>query len=283
MGEIEVFQLYVADVVGVGHLNGVFIFFLVAFSGFRVSYNACSRPCFLPVSGFRCNCFRQDVLFFKEHLQAVLPDWRDDCPNTPETAWGYVDERGCELDTDGDGVPDWSDNCPTVPGLKENKGCPALKKEVKNLLKKAMQGIQFETGKATIKPVSFNILNDIAKVFIDNPTYQVEVQGHTDNVGKPAFNMQLSDKRAQSVRKYLVEHGVPENQLTAKGYGDTKPIESNKTAKGRALNRRVEFDITFEEVKIEEIMDQVQPAQTDSIQPTDSLQQQPAVVAEPAQ
>ena len=195
-----------------------------------------------------------------------VPDWRDECPNTPKEAWGYVDEHGCELDTDGDGVPDWCDNCPTVPGLKENKGCPAVKKEVRNLLKKAMQGIQFETGKATIKPVSYKILNDIAKVFTENPTWKVEVQGHTDNVGKPDFNLGLSDRRAQAVRKYLVEAGVPEKQLTARGYGDTKPIDTNKTAKGRAQNRRVEFDITFEEVTVTEVLDQVQDT-TVTVQP----------------
>ncbi len=180
-------------------------------------------------------------------------DYMDECPNTPAEARGYIDEKGCELDTDSDGVADWCDNCPTVAGLKENKGCPVVKREIRNLLKKAMQGIQFETGKAIIKPKSYGILNDIASTFIANPTYIVEVQGHTDDVGKDDMNMDLSDRRANAVRDYLIKQGVPADQLTAKGYGETMPIADNKTKAGRALNRRVEFAITFEEVKYEEV------------------------------
>ncbi len=188
-----------------------------------------------------------------------VPDYKDECPNTPKAARGRVDEKGCELDTDGDGVPDYKDECPTIPGSKDNHGCPTVKKEVRNLLKQAMQGIQFETGKSNIKKTSHPLLNQIANVFIDNPTYKVEVQGHTDNVGKPEFNQDLSEKRAQAVRKYLIDAGVPEEQLTAHGYGDTMPIASNSTASGRAKNRRVEFIISFEEVSYEEVNDRVQP------------------------
>lgn len=202
-----------------------------------------------------------------------VPDDLDECPNTPKAAYGKVDEKGCPIDTDGDGVDDYLDECPTTPGLKENKGCPALKKEVRNLLKKAMQGIQFETGKATIKKTSHPLLNQIANVFIENPTYKVEVQGHTDNVGKPEFNQDLSEKRAHAVRKYLVDAGVPENQLTAHGYGDTMPIESNKTAAGRTKNRRVEFVVSFEEVSYEEVNDRVQPQET-TTEPADNAEPQ---------
>ncbi len=180
-------------------------------------------------------------------------DYLDLCPNTPAEARGFIDANGCEIDTDGDGVPDWCDNCPTVPGLKENGGCPAVKREVRTLLKKAMQGIQFETGKAKIKKTSYKMLNQIADIFKENPTYKVEVQGHTDNVGKASTNLRLSDQRANAVRDYLIDQGVPADQLTAKGYGDTMPIADNKTKAGRALNRRVEFSISFEEVKHEEV------------------------------
>ena len=195
-----------------------------------------------------------------------VPDFKDECPNTPVAARGMVDEKGCPIDTDGDGVPDYMDECPTIPGSKDNHGCPAIKREVKNLLKKAMQGIQFETGKSTIKKTSHPLLNQIANVFIENKDYKVEVQGHTDNVGKPEFNQDLSEKRAQAVRKYLVNAGVPEDQLTAHGYGDTMPIESNKTAAGRAKNRRVEFVISFEEITYEEVNDRVQPQDTTATQ-----------------
>ena len=182
-----------------------------------------------------------------------VPDYLDKCPNTPAGAIGYVDSVGCELDTDGDGTPDWKDECPTVAGPKYNKGCPEVKREIRNLLKKAMQGIQFETGKATIKKVSFPLLDKIAQTFIDNPDFIIEVQGHTDNVGKAEMNKKLSQKRADSVRKYLEKAGVDKNRLTSVGYGQEVPIADNKTAAGRKENRRVEFQITFEQISYETV------------------------------
>lgn len=180
-----------------------------------------------------------------------VPDYLDKCPDTPLAARGMVDERGCPRDTDGDGVPDYLDNCPKTPGVASNHGCPEVKKEVRTLFQKALQGIQFETGKDVIRSSSFTILNQIAKVLLDNPTYLVEIQGHTDNVGKPDMNQILSEKRANAVRNYLMSKGVGEKRMTAVGYGDTKPVMSNKTAQGRAKNRRVEFVVSFEEVKYE--------------------------------
>jgi outer membrane protein OmpA-like peptidoglycan-associated protein len=185
-------------------------------------------------------------------------DYMDQCPETPAEARNFVDSVGCFLDTDGDGVYDYEDQCPTIAGVKENLGCPEIKREIRNLLKKAMSGIQFENAKATIKPNSYKILNDIAKIFIENPTYIVEVQGHTDNVGKYDYNMDLSERRAQAVRTYLINQGVPAERLTAHGYGPDRPIDDNNTKAGRAKNRRVEFNITFEEVTYETVYDRVQ-------------------------
>ena len=185
-------------------------------------------------------------------------DYCDKCTDTPEEAGNLVDKDGCPLDTDGDGVYDYLDHCPTVPGIKENLGCPEVKREVRNLLNKAMVGIQFENGKATIKSSSYKILNDIAKIFIDNPTYFIEVQGHSDNVGNYNYNVDLSDRRAQAVRTYLIQKGVPMERIAAHGYGPDKPIADNKTKEGRAKNRRVEFNITFEEVTYETVYDRVQ-------------------------
>ncbi|MBQ8386323.1 MAG: OmpA family protein [Paludibacteraceae bacterium] len=201
-----------------------------------------------------------------------VPDYLDECPDTPEEGRHAVDAKGCLLDTDNDGVYDYIDECPLVVGVKENKGCPEVKREVRNLLKKAMSGIQFENGKATIKKNSYKILNDIAKIFIDNANYLVEVQGHTDNVGKYDYNVDLSERRAQAVRTYLINQGVPAERLTAHGYGPDKPIADNKTKAGRAKNRRVEFNITFEEVKIEIIYDRVQQDTTAAPTAADSIQ-----------
>ena len=198
-------------------------------------------------------------------------DYCDSCQNTIPEGRNHVDVNGCLLDTDKDGVYDYEDLCPTVVGVKANKGCPEVKREVRNLLKKAMSGIQFENGKATIKKNSYKILNDIAKIFIDNSNYIVEVQGHTDNVGKYDYNVDLSERRAQSVRTYLIKQGVPAERLSAHGYGPDRPIADNKTKAGRALNRRVEFNITFEEVTYETIYDRVQNTDsTTTVQKTDS-------------
>lgn len=184
-----------------------------------------------------------------------VPDYLDECPNTPEGAAGHVDEKGCETDADGDGVPDWCDLCPTVAGPALNKGCPEVKREVRTLLQKAMKGIAFETGKATIKKSSYKLLDQIAKTFIENKDFIIEVQGHTDNVGKAALNKALSEKRANAVMNYLIKKGVPAERMTAKGYGDKMPIADNKTKAGREKNRRVEFNITFEEVTIETVLE----------------------------
>ena len=188
-----------------------------------------------------------------------VPDYKDECPNTPKKAIGFVDEKGCEKDSDGDGVPDYEDECPFVIGVKANKGCPEVKREVRQLLQKAMQGIEFETGKATIKAKSHDILNLIATIFIDNPSYIVEIQGHTDNTGKAEQNKKISQQRAEAVMAYLVKKGVPAERLTAVGYGPDVPIADNKTKAGRQKNRRVEFKISFEEVHYETVLDHADP------------------------
>lgn len=177
-----------------------------------------------------------------------VADYLDKCPSTVKEARGAVGKDGCPLDSDGDGVLDYLDKCPKVKGVAANKGCPEVKKEIKALFKKALQGIQFETGKYIIKPVSFKLLNEIAKNLVLNPTYLVEVQGHTDNVGNRDANKELSMKRAEAVKDYLVKAGVDAKRLSSNGYGDTQPVVPNTTAKGRAQNRRVEFIVTFEEV-----------------------------------
>lgn len=199
-----------------------------------------------------------------------VTDVDDKCPGTPEGV--KVDAKGCPLDTDGDGVVDYLDKCPDVKGLANldgcpdrdgdgiadyldkcpdvkgiaaNKGCPEVKQEVKEIFKKALQGIEFETGKDIIRPASFPILNNVVKIMKENKEYNLLINGHTDNVGDDASNMILSQKRADAVKAYLVNKGVETARMKAFGYGETKPVEDNNTAAGRAKNRRVEFVVEF--------------------------------------
>lgn len=167
-------------------------------------------------------------------------DGIDRCP----TVAGSPEHFGCP-DTDADGVYDDLDRCITIPGVAANQGCPEIKKETKKLFEKALQGIQFETGKAIIKPVSFPILNAIVKVMKENPSYKLMVGGHTDDVGEDVMNMTLSQDRASSVANYLITHGVDPMRVTATGYGETLPVDTNKSDKGRTRNRRVEFNVEF--------------------------------------
>jgi outer membrane protein OmpA-like peptidoglycan-associated protein len=176
-----------------------------------------------------------------------VPDYLDKCAETPAEARGKVDQNGCPRDTDGDGIADYLDKCPTIKGLPASFGCPEINREVKILFKQALQGIQFENGKTEIKKTSFIILDKIWKVLLENPTYLIEIRGHTDNVGKPALNLVMSENRAIAVRDYLIGKGISSTRMTSHGFGDTLPIAANKTAAGKTKNRRVEFIATFEE------------------------------------
>jgi len=177
-----------------------------------------------------------------------VTDAEDECPDVP----GVVALHGCP-DADGDGVPDKDDRCPKVPGPASNHGCPIVKEqvkvkeEVKKRLAFAATAIQFETGKAIIKKTSYPMLNEIVKILNEYPDYYMTIDGHTDNVGMPAKNLQLSKDRANAVKNYFVSQGVKEDRLVTNGYGDTKPVASNKTAAGRAKNRRVAMDLKLRE------------------------------------
>ncbi|MEM6733582.1 MAG: OmpA family protein, partial [Myxococcota bacterium] len=173
-------------------------------------------------------------------LDTVL-DVEDACPIEP----GAPENQGCPVrDRDGDGVTDDVDQCPDVPGDKAN-GCPrkvlVVKTDTAIEIKKQ---IKFTSGKATIRGrISFEILDQVAGVMASNPDIKVVIEGHTDSRGKADYNLQLSDDRAKSVRDALVERGVDGSRMEAVGYGESKPIASNRTRKGRAANRRVEFNI----------------------------------------
>jgi outer membrane protein OmpA-like peptidoglycan-associated protein len=170
----------------------------------------------------------------------------DKCPDVP----GPIRFAGCpappKKDTDGDGVFDDDDLCVDVPGIIANRGCPEIKAEEKAALKKAFDNLLFETGKDVIKASSYSSLNDLAKVLINNPQALLYLEGHTDDVGEDDANLTLSQNRSAAVKRYLAQKGVDENRMTTDGYGESRPVATNETDKGRALNRRVVMVIRYE-------------------------------------
>lgn len=144
-------------------------------------------------------------------------------------------------DSDRDGVLDPADKCPNTPlGTKVDEvGCPVIE------CVSAKIDIDFDTNKADIKPAYYAELDKVAAKLNKFPKATAVIEGHTDNVGADAFNQKLSERRAVAVKNYLVEkQGIAADRLSAKGYGEAKPVDTNKTAQGRSKNRRVESTFT---------------------------------------
>ncbi len=162
-------------------------------------------------------------------------DRLDQCPNTPKGT--PVNEVGCPLDSDGDGVIDRDDRCPNTPkgDRVDNHGC-TIKGEI------VLERVHFNIDSAELMPDSAEVLDDAVSTLKKYPQLVIEVRGHTDNTGTAKHNLILSQHRAETVMRYLKDHGVT-NTLTAKGYGLTMPVADNKTTEGRALNRRVTLKI----------------------------------------
>ncbi|WP_147468489.1 Ig-like domain-containing protein [Corallococcus interemptor] len=182
-----------------------------------------------------------------------LMDPDDKCPNAPEDKDGFQDEDGCpDPDNDKDGIPDTADKCPlepeTINGVDDEDGCPD-KGKVKVLVEGEriliLEKVYFATNKDVILPRSFPILKQVAAVLRANPQVELlRVEGHTDSQGNDASNLDLSKRRAASVKTFLVNEGIAAERLESEGFGETKPVDTNKTAAGRENNRRVEFNIT---------------------------------------
>ncbi|OOQ62171.1 OmpA family protein [Mucilaginibacter pedocola] len=153
-------------------------------------------------------------------------------------------------DSDGDGVPDLYDKCPNTPaGTKvDGSGCPLAKpvvivtEEDKRVVKDAINNLEFDLGKATIRPKSFPSLDRVARLLTDK-NFSLKLAGHTDNTGSDALNLRLSKDRAESIKSYLVSKGANPSRIEATGYGESQPIATNATAAGRQANRRVEFTL----------------------------------------
>src|SRR5690606_27946223 len=175
-----------------------------------------------------------------------IPDRLDKCPDEPEDLDKIDDKDGCpETDADKDGLLDVVDECPLEPGPanadKTKNGCPTLTRVSEDGSIALLKNIEFDLSRATIKPVSFPILNEVVILLEARPQVRLAINGHTDSQGDRDMNMKLSKDRAAAVKSYLTGQGVQADRLTSEGYGPDKPIDTNDTAEGRAKNRRVEF------------------------------------------
>jgi OOP family OmpA-OmpF porin len=208
-----------------------------------------------------------------------VPNTRDIEPKTPKEA--YVDSKGAAIkdtdgdgvldsydlcpevkgtfsmngcqDSDGDGVADNADACPTVKGSIMNNGCPVdesnnveeFQEIQKKTMDKALKNVQFKTNEDVLLKSSYASLDDVLKVLNASPSNKLKIDGHTDDIGTEEFNMTLSERRANVCAKYLIEKGISADRLIIKGFGKTKPLTTNRSEEGKALNRRVEFTVVF--------------------------------------
>ena len=181
-------------------------------------------------------------------------DEEDLCPTSAEDLDEFEDEDGCpELDNDQDGIADKQDKCPivgeTINGKNDGDGCPDVGASAVTIQAHAVviNGVvRFKTASANLEASALPLLAQVAGKLRAASTLSIEISGHTDDVGKATKNIELSKKRAETIRNVLIKAGVAAPRLIAKGYGPTRPVATNKTTKGREQNRRVEFLILGE-------------------------------------
>ncbi len=198
-----------------------------------------------------------------------VPDFVDRCPATPRAAKGWVDVDGCPLDSDRDSVPDYVDRCPgsdsrwrvdtlgcvqdsdgdgipdsgdlcagTLRGLRvDSSGCP----DYPPINDTVVLRFEYASGATRLDAAAQAKLLELVPNIRFNPTKKLTICGYTDNVGATESNLALSQKRAQVVKEFLVAEGIPASQLVATGKGEARPVASNETTEGRALNRRIEI------------------------------------------
>jgi outer membrane protein OmpA-like peptidoglycan-associated protein len=180
-----------------------------------------------------------------------ISDEADECPLSPEDMDDFEDDNGCpDPDNDADGIADDDDDCPLEPeNINEyfdTDGCPDEKPEKVKVVQNRIvisEKIQFRSGRATILSASHDVLSAVSTVLEQFPELQIRIEGHTDSDGGEASNQKLSERRAGSVRSHLIKLGVNAVRMEAVGFGELRPMASNRTSSGKAINRRVEFHI----------------------------------------
>ncbi len=169
-----------------------------------------------------------------------INDENDKCP----TVAGVARYQGCPIpDTDGDGVNDEMDKCPSRPGTAANQGCPEISKEVMDKVQFAAKNVFFSTGSFKLLPKSFKSLDNVVTLMKEDESLMLDIEGHTDSQGSDELNQTLSENRAKAVVDYFISKGVASSRLASQGFGETKPVEDNATAAGRAKNRRTEITV----------------------------------------
>jgi OmpA-OmpF porin, OOP family len=169
-----------------------------------------------------------------------INDEEDKCINEKGTA----KYQGCPIpDTDGDGINDEDDKCADRKGTAANQGCPEIAKAIIDKINYAAKNVFFATGSAKLLPKSYKALDEAIKLLKEDESLMVDVDGHTDASGKADKNQILSEARAEAVKTYLVSKGIADSRLKATGYGSEKPVADNKTAAGKAKNRRTEMGV----------------------------------------
>lgn len=163
-----------------------------------------------------------------------VPDYLDQCPDTP--AGVKVDGSGCPVDSDGDGFTDDVDACPDEPAPDSEDGCPVPCEPLA-----IVTNVNFDFDRSDLGPDAAAKLEGVQGVLAANPDLLVRVVGHADSTGADEYNLALSLRRAESVRKHLAETGISLTRMDVSGKGESEPLVSNKTPAGRAVNRRVEF------------------------------------------
>lgn len=172
------------------------------------------------------------IYWYDEDGDGVL-DADDACPRTPLGV--PVNAEGCANDNDGDGVPDYLDKCPETPlgNVVDTDGC--------SLALVKLKGVHFEFDSAALTSKAKSILDGALGAINANSSQNISVEGHTDSTGSDSYNLDLSQRRAQSVVNYLTSKGVSGSRLNAKGFGESAPAVANDSSASRALNRRVEI------------------------------------------